>query len=41
MCCFFPRVDSVSGTRIFARSGRGGRQVLVYAMSKSSAQESP
>ena len=35
MCCFSGKVQSVSGTRIFARSAGKGRQYLVYAMSVS------
>ena len=32
MCCFSRPVDSVSATNIFARSGAGGRQFVVYSM---------
>jgi hypothetical protein len=39
MCCFHPEVQSVRGTRLFARSARDGRQFLVYAMTKRSAQD--
>ena len=39
MCCFHPAVESVSKTRIFARSGNNGRQFLVYAMTKSSVKD--
>lgn len=39
MCCFFPRVETVSGTSLFARSGRDGRQFLAYSMTKSSLED--
>ena len=32
MCCFSRPVQSVSATKIFARSAEGGRQYLVYSM---------
>ncbi len=32
MCCFSAPVEDVSDTRIFARSTKGGRQLLVYQM---------
>ena len=32
MCCFSQSVDSVTGTNIFARPTKDGRQVLVYSM---------
>lgn len=39
MCCFSGKVESVSRTRIFARSAGKGRQYLVYAMSVSAPAE--
>lgn len=32
MCCFTQPVKDVSATRIFVRSGQGGRQFIVYEM---------
>jgi hypothetical protein len=32
MCCFSRPIDLVSGTHIFARDGKDGRQFLVYSM---------
>jgi len=39
MCCFSGKVQSVAGTRIFARSAGKGRQYLVYAMSFSASAD--
>jgi hypothetical protein len=33
MCCFSRPVESVSATKIFARSSKDGRQFIVYSMS--------
>ncbi|MDB6124879.1 MAG: hypothetical protein JWQ71_3872 [Pedosphaera sp.] len=33
MCCFSRPVESVSSTKIFARTGEGNRQFVVYSMS--------
>lgn len=38
MCCFSKSIESVSGTRIFARS-EGERQYLVYSMELSAATD--
>lgn len=32
MCCFSQKVDAVSGTKIFARASKDGRQFLAYSM---------
>jgi hypothetical protein len=32
MCCFSQAVDAVSGTNIFARASKDGKQFLVYSM---------
>lgn len=39
MCCFSGPVQSVSGTRIFARHSKRGKQVLAYAMKLSAASD--
>lgn len=39
MCCFSGRVESVSGTRVFARRADERAQHLAYAMSVSAASE--
>ena len=39
MCCFSAPVDSVKGTRIFARSAADGRQFLVYEMSYAARED--
>jgi hypothetical protein len=39
MCCFSGAVQSVTGTRIFARHTGRGRQALAYAMSLSADQD--
>jgi hypothetical protein len=39
MCCFSGPVKSVSQTRIFARSGAGGRQYVAYQMQMESARD--
>lgn len=39
MCCFTRPVQSVNTTNIFARSGAGGRQFLVYSMALKAKEE--
>ena len=39
MCCFTRPVQSVSATNIFARSGAGGRQFIVYGMNYQAKEE--
>jgi hypothetical protein len=39
MCCFSGKVESVKNTRIFARMGEQGNQVVIYAMSLHSKQD--
>src|SRR6266478_4690095 len=39
MCCFSRPVDRVANTNIFARSGKEGRQFLVYSMSLSAKED--
>lgn len=39
MCCFSRKVESVSGTNIFARSTAKGHQVLVYSMTLSAPED--
>jgi len=39
MCCFTGKVEEVKNTRIFARLGEHGNQVLIYQMSMNDAQE--
>lgn len=39
MCCFSRPVESVTDTKIFARSHADGRQLLVYRMKLSTAEE--
>ena len=39
MCCFSGQVRHVAKTRIFARAGDGGRQLLVYQMKFSAAAD--
>ena len=39
MCCFSGKVEEVKNTRIFARMGANGNQVLIYQMSLKSAQD--
>ena len=39
MCCFSRPVQSVSATQIFARSGAGTRQFLVYSMTLRAKEE--
>src|SRR5579872_953775 len=39
MCCFSRKVESVSGTNIFARGTAKGHQVLVYSMTLSAPED--
>jgi hypothetical protein len=39
MCCFSREVQGVADTKIFARSGKEGRQFLVYAMNFKAAED--
>lgn len=39
MCCFTGKVEGVKNTRIFARLGERGNQVLIYQMSLKAAQD--
>jgi hypothetical protein len=39
MCCFSRPVDLVANTNIFARSGKDGRQFLVYSMTLSAKED--
>lgn len=39
MCCFSGKVVSVKNTRIFARMGEHGNQVVIYSMSLNSKQD--
>jgi hypothetical protein len=39
MCCFTGAVEQVSGTRIFARPGDKGRQLLAYEMTYQSSAD--
>ena len=39
MCCFSRPVDRVANTNIFARSGKEGRQFLVYSMILSAKED--
>jgi hypothetical protein len=39
MCCFSRRVEEVKNTRIFARMGAKGRQVLVYQMALEAKED--
>ncbi len=39
MCCFSRPVDRVANTNIFARSGKEGRQFLVYSMTLSAKED--
>src|SRR5260370_22424806 len=39
MCCFSRPVERVTNTHIFARSGKEGRQFLVYSMTLSAKEE--
>jgi hypothetical protein len=39
MCCFSREIESVTNTRIFARSASDGRQFIVYAMAMESNEE--
>jgi hypothetical protein len=39
MCCFSRPVDRVANTHIFARSGKEGRQFLVYSMTLSAKED--
>ena len=39
MCCFSRPVQSVSATKIFARSAEDGRQLLVYSMTLRAKEE--
>lgn len=39
MCCFSGKVESVKNTRIFARMGEHGNQVVIYSMSLNSKQD--
>jgi hypothetical protein len=39
MCCFTGKVEEVKNTRIFARLGEHGNQVLIYQMSVNAPQD--
>jgi hypothetical protein len=39
MCCFSGPVQSVAGTRVFARATAGGKQALAYQMTLSAAED--
>lgn len=39
MCCFSGPVKDVSGTKIFARGGKGGREFVVYEMEFEAAAD--
>ena len=39
MCCFSRNVEEVKNTRIFARLGENGNQVLIYSMHMSAREE--
>ncbi len=39
MCCFSRPVDRVANTNIFARSGKEGRQFVVYSMTLSAKED--
>ena len=39
MCCFSRPVDRVANTNIFARSGKEGRQFIVYSMTLSAKED--
>ena len=39
MCCFTGKVEEVQNTRIFARLGEHGNQVIIYQMSVNASQD--
>ena len=39
MCCFTGKVEEVKNTRIFARLGERGHQVIIYQMSVNAPQD--
>lgn len=39
MCCFSRPVQKVSGTSIFARAGKDGRQFLIYSMTLAAKED--